>query len=401
MQHRRVWRSWTVAVALALAACGPGGSSGGASGSATPTPSRTPSPTETISVEPTPVPAIAAMELGERGYALSVNRDGWISTREDTATSVIGYTSGLTWAPDAMRPSGLPLPTLPCDGLPPGACFHQFDILLEVGDDGWIFGDHVTFGSGGPFIPLPALYGPERRWFLLIDPQHPPLDLDAVAGFEGHLCAAAQLAGTLLLREDGAASPVRRPVLWRAPDETMLRLPSAAAGAAATSCDRSLRVAGVADAPTRAVVWVPGDPAGYAQVELPAAGSDASAALAIDPGQIVGWWSDGARSTPVAWTAADGGFASFVLPDLPAARCERATATSGTRIAGDCGASAVAWHRAADGDGWQLAAELLPLPGDARAHVVALSGDLAVGWSGEGDGDGRKRPVAWRLPPAP
>ncbi|MFN8603447.1 MAG: hypothetical protein U0842_23485, partial [Candidatus Binatia bacterium] len=347
---------------------------------------------------PTAVPALAAMPLAERGSALSVNHDGWISYREDTRTSAIGYASGVTWAPDAEKPS-VPLPKLPCDGQPPEACFHRFDTILEVGDDGWMFGDHVTFGSGGPFIPLPALFGPDRSSMLLIEPEDPPVDLDTIASFAAHLCAAAQVAGTLTLREDGSPSPVRRPALWPAPYQRMLFLPSGDAGAAAVSCDRSLRVAGVADAPSRAAVWLPDPLTGYAQVLLPIDGADASAALAIDVGQVVGWRSDATRSTPVAWIETADGFAASLLPDLPGARCERATATSGTRVAGDCGLHGVAWDRSSDGAGWRVVAELLPLPGDAQASVVAMSGDLAVGWSGAGDDVVDKHPVAWRLPP--
>ena len=373
------------------------GCGSGDSGSSSPGGSPTPVPTAMPAPTPTAVPALAAMPLAERGFALSVNQDGWISYREDTRTSAIGYVSGVTWAPDAEKPS-VPLPKLPCDGLPPEACFHRFDTVLEIGDDGWIFGDHVIFGSGGPFIPLPALFGPGQSSVLLIDPEHPPLELDTIAGFAAHLCAGARVAGALTLREDGSPSPVRRPVLWPAPYQPMLRLPSGDRGAAAMSCDRSGRVAGVADAPSRAAVWLPDPITGYAQVLLPLDGADASAALAIDVAQVVGWHSDAARSTPVAWIENGGGFVASVLPDLPDVRCERAIATSGTRIAGSCGLHGVAWDRAADAVGWRVVAELLPLPGDAQAGVVAMSGDLAVGWSGAGDDVVDKHPVAWRLP---
>lgn len=371
--------------AVVAAGCGPGGS-----GSSSPDTSPT----------PTPIPAIAAMPLSEHGVATSVNHDGWIAWRYDyNPGSRIGYASGVTWAPDAEQPA-VPLPALPCSAAPGGPCFHQYDTVLEVGDDGWIFGDHVVFGSGGPFIPLPALFGPEGRSVLLIDPKHPPLDLDTVGGFAGHLCPAAQVAGTFLLVEETGVAPVQRPVLWPGPGQAMLRLPSESAGAEAVSCDRARRVAGTANAPSRAVVWLSDRPLPeeYSQHVLPLDGADASAALAIDVGQVVGWRSDAARSSPVAWVETGDGFVAAVLPDVPGARCERATATSGTRIAGECGLHGVAWDRTSDGVGWRVVAELLPLPGDARAGVVAMSGDLAVGWSGAGDDDPGRRPVAWRLP---
>lgn len=378
------------------------GCGSGDSGSSSPGGSPTPAATATPASTPSPVPAIAAMPLVERGSALSVNRNGWISWRYDTPTSGVGYVSGVTWAPDAPQP-GVPLPVLPCDGLPPEACFHQFDTILEVGDGRSVYGDHVIFGSGGPFIPLPALFGPERSYVLLIDPEHPPLDLATVASFEGHLCASDAVVGTFGLREGDAAASVPRPVVWISADQPMVWLPSDAEGATAIACDAALRVAGVTGAPSRAVVWqskfdLDGGWA-WKQRVLPLDGADASAALATDVRQVVGWRSDAARSTAVAWRETSDGDLATVLPDLPDARCERATATSTTRIAGDCGAHGVAWDRTSDGTGWRVVAELLPLPGDARAAVVAMSLDLAVGWSGAGESDPDRRPVAWRLPP--
>lgn len=385
------WRG--LLVSLLLAGCGPAGSSGGgAMPSATPPPAPSPAPTATA------VPAIAAMALRESGRAVSVNADGWISFVDETPRSVIGFESVVVWAPDAPRPAR-PLPALPCTGAPPEECIHRFPVLLEVGDDGWTYGYDVRFGSGGPFVPLPALFGPDRATDHLFDValESPPVPLDTIArDLEAHLCPGPRVAGALTLR--GGESLVQVPVLWPAPGATAVFLPHDGGGAVATDCDADGRVSGASLDPPRAVVWLP-SASSYHLALLPADAARPSAALAIDEGRIVGWRTGADGTKPVAWTARGDAFTAEVLPDPADARCEKAVATSGARIAGDCGAGAVVWRGAADGAAWQIEAKLLPLPGDPLARVLAMSGDLAVGWSGASES--RATPVAWRLVRAP
>ena len=331
------------------------------------------------------------------GRTFGVNAREWILVSDSTASFEF---RAIVLPPDAGEGAGpLPVPGCPLTA-PSPACAVEADPLV-IGETDWIFAI-APFASDGGTLFRPAMMGPLGEIVALFphDYRWNPADVrQPVVG------PGSRLAWLLNESELGAASRLR-PVVWPTAGTEFADLPQGgfAQGPAPLGVDADGRIAGAGIDPELPVVWLPSN-GDYTLVALPLlAGGKRGAALGVDDDLVVGWSDDGSAEHAVLWLRRAEGYEVRALP-LPesAVACTRAVAISSTRIVGACAAEgdaplAVLWEAGADTGSRDVVRLLQPLPGDAVARVVAVSGDLAVGTSAK-TSQSRPQQAGWRLPP--
>lgn len=392
-QVRRAFPIVGAVAMMLIAACGSGGSDDSSASSETEPPTATPSPAPTP--EPTPG-RVAAVIVRDEGWSSGVNDREWISVRYDAGPAAAYRDSGVLLLPPDAGPDAEPPVALPCGE--PTECFHQFDLAQLVAGD-LVWGVRVVFGSGGPFFGLPYVFDVEGKADLLV----PDLGNPDVYAFDEVVRGPTRVLV-------GYRAPTRSdPALaayWTVPTDFEVRpLPFFGSRGAVrpTAIDARDRIAGTVLDPPGPVYWRP-DVAGYTLVDLPGLveGAHGGATAIHASGWIAGWSEDATgRRRPVVWEEnASGDFDAHALPEPPGdvscSAVTTVTAVSRRWAAADClgrDGYLVPMVWSLEG-GVSVPTILEAIDGDDEAHVEAVEGDLAVGWSGTEDD---RKAVAWRL----
>jgi len=275
--------------------------------------------------------------------------------------------------------------SLPCSELL--ACFHEHDVPGGFAESGRIIGRVVGFGSGGPFIAVPATWsaaGTTRTLITTIDGHY------TAWGHVAHGNSGDLLVGIL---------PFLGAVYWSGPAEEPVEL--ADAGNPERVNDAGEIVGSTEGSGERAAIW---KPPGYALEFLgELAGGTTSRAHDLDSsGLVVGSSDDGSGDVAVVWAPNGSGYDAIPLP-VPAGfaggSCTEATAISDAgRIAGNCTTAGgqtlgVIWRK--QGASWAFLRELDPFLGDTESAVFGLNeSGQAVGRSGD---DATGRAVLWNF----